>query len=70
MSASGLRRDGRRKRTAPRIAGGMYIGETAAVPAAFNKTWPEGKLHGRVTSTLERLGYGIWRVRYVVATAA
>ncbi len=41
-----------------------------AVPKEFNKQWLEAKLHGRVTSTLERLGYRGWRVEYVVAVAA
>ncbi len=41
-----------------------------AVPTPFNKEWLEHKLHGRVRSTLERLGYGAWQVEYVVETAA
>jgi len=41
-----------------------------AVPAPFNKTWLEGKLHGRVSGALARLGYGHWQVQYVVQAAA
>ncbi len=40
-----------------------------AVPTVFNKQWLEGKLHGRMRSTLGRLGYGSWQVEYVVEAA-
>jgi len=41
-----------------------------AGPTPFNTEWLEHKLHGRVRSTLERLGYGVWQVASVVETAA
>lgn len=47
-----------------------------AVPAAFNKTWLEQKLHGKVTGALQKidddtLGTGrVGRVEYVVEGAA
>lgn len=41
-----------------------------SVPAPFNKQWLEGKLHGRVRGTLDRLGYASWHVQYVLAGAA
>ncbi len=41
-----------------------------AVPKEFNKRWLESKLHGRIMSALERLGYGSWQVQYVVETVA
>jgi len=47
-----------------------------AVPAAFNKTWLEQKLAGKVASTLQKIDYGalrvepVARIEYVVATAA
>jgi len=41
-----------------------------AGPTPFNKEWLEHKLHGRVRSTLERRGYGVWQVASVVGTAA
>ncbi len=47
-----------------------------AVPAAFNKTWLEHKLHGKVTGALHKIDYDalhathVVRVEYVVETAA
>jgi len=47
-----------------------------AVPAAFNKTWLEQKLHGKVTGALRKIDYDalgaerVGRVEYVVAAAA
>lgn len=47
-----------------------------AVPAAFNKTWLEQKLHGKVTGALHRIDYNalavgrVARVEYVVEVAA
>jgi len=47
-----------------------------AVPAAFNKTWLEQKLHGKVTGALHKIDYDalgagrVERVEYVVAAAA
>ena len=47
-----------------------------AVPAAFNKTWLEHKLHGKVTGALHKIDYAalhakrIERVEYVVKAAA
>jgi len=47
-----------------------------AVPAAFNKTWLEQKLHGKVTGALHRIDYNVLgearvaRVEYVVEVAA
>ncbi len=47
-----------------------------AVPAAFNKTWLEQKLCGKVAGTLHKIDYGalgtacVARVAYVVAAAA
>jgi len=47
-----------------------------AVPAAFNKTWLEQKLHGKVTGALHRIDYNVLgverveRVEYVVEMAA
>jgi len=46
------------------------------VPAAFNKTWLEQKLHGKVTAALHRIDYTalgagrVAHVEYVVAAAA
>ncbi|HZS90871.1 MAG TPA: chromosomal replication initiator protein DnaA [Chloroflexota bacterium] len=39
---------------------------TIGVPKAFHKDWLENKLNGRITSTMQRLGYGHHAVRYVV----
>jgi len=47
-----------------------------AVPAAFNKTWLEHKLHGKVTGALHKIDYDalhatrVARVEYVVKAAA
>jgi len=47
-----------------------------AVPAAFNKTWLEQKLHGKVVGALQKIDYGslgtgrVGRVAYVVEMAA
>jgi chromosomal replication initiation ATPase DnaA len=41
-----------------------------AVPCQFGKDWLEAKLHGRVMSTLARVGYEGVRVEYVVEAAA
>jgi hypothetical protein len=47
-----------------------------AVPAAFNKTWLEQKLHGKVTGALHKIDYDalhatrVERVEYVVKAAA
>jgi len=47
-----------------------------AVPAAFNKTWLEQKLHGKVIGALHKIDYDalsvgrVERVEYVVETAA
>ncbi len=41
-----------------------------AVPRQFNKDWLEAKLNGRVMNTLQRLGFGGWRVEYVVDALA
>ncbi len=46
------------------------------VPAQFNKTWLEQKLHGKVTGVLHKIDYDglraarIARVEYVVQAAA
>ncbi len=46
------------------------------VPAQFNKTWLEQKLHGKVTGVLHKIDYDglraarIERVEYVVQAAA
>jgi chromosomal replication initiation ATPase DnaA len=39
-----------------------------AVPKLFHKEWIESKLGSRVTSSLERLGYGAMRIEYVVTS--
>jgi len=47
-----------------------------AVPAAFNKTWLEQKLHGKVTGALHKIDYAalgarrVGRIEYVVEGAA
>ncbi len=47
-----------------------------AVPAAFNKTWLEQKLHGKVMAALRKIDYDalhterVRRVEYIVASAA
>jgi len=47
-----------------------------AVPAAFNKTWLEQKLHGKVAGALQKIDYDtlrakrVGRVAYVVETTA
>jgi DnaA N-terminal domain/Bacteriophage replication protein O len=38
-----------------------------AVPKPFHRDWLENKLHGRIMSTLQRLGYSGVQVEYVVA---
>jgi chromosomal replication initiation ATPase DnaA len=38
-----------------------------AVPKPFHRDWLEHKLHGRIMSTLKRLGYSGVQVEYVVA---
>lgn len=43
---------------------------SVAVPKPFNKEWLEAKLHGRVMTVLERLGYGSWQIEYVVDATA
>ncbi len=40
---------------------------TIAVPGEFERHWLADRLHGRVQSALERLGYGALKVEYVVA---
>jgi chromosomal replication initiation ATPase DnaA len=40
-----------------------------AVPKPFHRDWLENKLHGRIMTTLRRLGYAGVRVEYVVATS-
>ena len=41
-----------------------------AVPCQFNKDWLEAKLHGRVMSTLARVGHEGMHVEYVVEASA
>ena len=43
---------------------------TIAVPGAFQKDWLENKLNGRISNTMQRLGYGHRVVRFVVAPDA
>ncbi len=40
---------------------------TVGVPGAFHVDWLERKLHGKISSTMQRLGQGHRAVRYVVA---